>query len=267
MPKTAFIFSASFKQTWKLPTSTIFWNWSIFSGTATEQVDGRQYPVRRGDLVFINYGETHAFIPSSPDFGYYNVIFHPDLISQKLIAEENAFETLLLTAFNDFRGTSADSLIHFSGPERQLLETLLEDMLAECNSKQPGSFHILSGYMQVIFAKLLRKLNAAPQEAGMWQELLEYIDANLGEPLTLPALAERCFYNPSYFSRIFRKRYGKTLLEYVNDRRLTLAAQKLIQTELSIEEICRQCGWNDKTSFYRNFHRKFSMTPAEYRKK
>lgn len=239
----------------------------VFSGTAVQQVGEHAYPVRRGDLVFINYGQTHAFQPTDAEFAYCNIIFQPDFISSRLIAEENAFETLLLTAFDEFRGISAGSLIHFSGAERQLLETILEDMLAERSADRPGSFNILSGYMCVIFTKLLRKLGTAPVEDGVWQELLRYIDDNLGEQLTLPALAERCFYNPSYFSRVFRKKYGKTLLEYINDRRLVLAAQQLDQTEDSIEQICLQCGWQDKTTFYRNFHRKYGLTPAQYRKK
>ena len=101
----------------------------------------------------------------------------------------------------------------------------------------------------------------------IWQELLHYIDESLGQQLMLPALAERCFYNPSYFSRVFRKKVGKTLLEYIQDRRLELAAQQLSQTDASIEQILVRCGWQDKSTFYRNFHRKYGMTPAQYRKK
>ena len=47
------------------------------------------------------------------------------------------------------------------------------------------------------------------------EELFDYIDQNLGSDLTLSTLAGKCFYNPSYFSRAFKKETGLSPMDFL----------------------------------------------------
>lgn len=242
----------------------------ILQGCAMQRVGDNTYPVKRGDLLFINYGVTHAFLPQpNSTFSYYNVIFKPSFVREALLPSQNVFELLLLTVFDEFRDTTdtGKSLVTFSPAERPEIEQILASMLQECETRDTGYTTVLKGYLNVLFSKVLRKMSLfCPADSDdIWQEILAYIDENLKEDLSLPLLAERCFYNPSYFSRAFRKKQGMTPLEYVTQRRVELAARLLTDTSLSVEEISRQCGFGDKATLYRHFRKVHHCTPREYR--
>ena len=99
----------------------------------------------------------------------------------------------------------------------------------------------------------------------LWEELLDYIDANLDADLTLSTLAGKCFYNPSYFSRIFKERFDMSLTEYINRRRIDYAIRLFRETKISTEEIAERAGFSSKSSFYRVFTKITGRSPSEYR--
>lgn len=240
----------------------------VMSGSATECVNDEIYEVKRGDLIFINYQSTHTFDPDK-NFSYVNICFKPEIVDS-LITPENAFALLQLTAFDELRKDNEGGMVSFSGAERDEIEELLKNMLSEYRSKESFRRTVLESYMNILLVKILRKTNAGPQsveQSGAWQKIADYIDRNLGEELTLSALAQKCFYNPSYFSRVFKEHFNMSLTEYVNHRRVELAKTLLLKGELSVEEIAYRVGYSSKTSFYRAFMRVTGATPAEYKNK
>lgn len=239
----------------------------VMSGSATECVNDEIYEVKHGDLIFINYQSTHTF-NAGKNFSYINICFKPETVDS-LITPENAFALLQLTAFDELRKDNEGGMVSFLGTERDEIEALLKNMLSEYRSKEPFRRIVLESYMNILLVKILRKTNAEPQsieQSGAWQKIVDYIDRNLGEELTLSALAQKCFYNPSYFSRIFKEHFNMSLTEYVNHRRVELAKTLLSKGELSVEEIAYRVGYSSKTSFYRAFMRVTGSTPAEYKK-
>ncbi len=239
----------------------------VMRGSAVEKVNDGEYDVKRGDLIFINYRSTHTFI-SDDDFAYINICFKPDTVDS-LITPENAFALLQLTAFDELRKENNDGMVSFFGNERDEIETLLQSMLSEYRSKNSFRRTVLESYMNILLVKILRKTAAEPHSddrSGTWQEIADYIDQNLGEELTLSALAQKCFYNPSYFSRIFKEHFDMSLTEYINRRRIELAKKLLLKETISVEEIAYRVGYPSKSSFYRAFTRLTGTTPAEYKK-
>lgn len=73
--------------------------------------------------------------------------------------------------------------------------------------------------------------------------------------------------NHSYFSRYLNQEKGMTFYQYINSMRMTHVQEKLINTDLSMEEIAFECGYNDSRSFRRAFKENFNITPTEYREK
>ena len=179
----------------------------VIEGSASESVNDKVYEVSRGDLLFINYGSTHKFSPHGK-FIFYNLCFDPEIIANRIITRENAFDLLSLTALDELRdGDSTETIMHFRGSERQTLEAILSDMYEEYNSDMSERAAVLESYMTVLIAKILRKASPEIHSAnldGRWQDLADFIDTNITKRLTLAELAKKCFYNPSYFSRLFK---------------------------------------------------------------
>jgi AraC-like DNA-binding protein/mannose-6-phosphate isomerase-like protein (cupin superfamily) len=242
----------------------------VTDGSADQTINGETYHVRRGDLLFINYGSTHAFLPREK-VAFINVCFKPEVLAESVITPENAFAVLQLTAFDEIRRASyEDGVVSFCGAEREELEWIVKAMLAEYREKKHSWQTVLKSYMNVLILLLLRKLVDTVEDSeqqDVWKELCNYIDSNLDADLSLSALAGKCFYNPSYFSRIFKQRYGKTLTEYLRAKRIKRAKELLSDTDMTVEQIIQKIGFSDRSAFYSAFYANTGSTPSEYRLK
>lgn len=92
-----------------------------------------------------------------------------------------------------------------------------------------------------------------------------HIDAHYKEELRLADLASLVGMTPTSFSRFFKQRCGKSLMEYVIDVRLGHASRLLIDTTMSVSEICYECGFQNISNFNRIFKSSRSRTPKEFR--
>ena len=241
----------------------------VREGSATETVNDNTYEIRRGDFTFINYGSTHRFTPHD-EFCYTNICFAPEVLGDA-ITPENAFALLQLTAFEELRREEESGVISFTGTECGEIEALLGAMQTEYDEKRESWQTVLKSYMNILLVRLLRKLSAgqsgAAQGEGVWRELMDYIDRNPGGELTLSALAGKCFYNPSYFSRAFKEKFGVTLTEYIGKRKVEHAAMLATDKTLSGDQIAQLCGFPSKGALYRAFQRVKGISFSEYRQK
>ena len=240
----------------------------VTDGSALEIVNDAQYEVRRGDLLFINYGSTHQFNVHE-SFSYINVCFKPEILAETVITPENAFAMLQLTAFDEIRQESDNGMISFSGEERDEIEHLLRSMITEYKQRPDSWRTMLESYMNILFVRILRRVrfhSFEKDEPDVWKQLFDYIDQNLGSDLTLSTLAGKCFYNPSYFSRIFKERFEISVSEYINRRRIDHAIRLFQTTDFSAEHIAELSGFSSKSSFYRIFTKLTGKSPSEYRR-
>lgn len=237
----------------------------ILSGRVTHEIDGCRYSLRRGDMLFMNLGCTHAFF-SDTEYCYVNILFSPKMMADT----ENAFPLLTLTTFNEMRNDADFGKLTFFGKERTEAEEIINAMLREYKEQPSHWEQVLGNYLQTLLIKMLRKTEQGMDQkeiSHMWRELSEYIDRNLDTKLTLSSLAEKCFYNPSYFSRSFKEKFGMTMTEYITKKRLDRAVSLLSTTDLSLEEISEQAGFSDRAACTHAFAKYLGTNPKDYRKK
>lgn len=94
---------------------------------------------------------------------------------------------------------------------------------------------------------------------------LQFIDSHLAGPLPVSRLAACCYLSTDTFARVFRRCAGQTPTQYVQERRVTQAAQRLLFTCDSIEHIAESCGFGNRFYFSRLFTRRIGLSPAAYR--
>jgi AraC-like DNA-binding protein len=95
--------------------------------------------------------------------------------------------------------------------------------------------------------------------------VLHYIDKHLDQPLNNSRLAEIALASESRFIRRFREATGRTPGRYVQDRRLRRAAELLVATDHSIDQIAESCGFANRYYFTRVFAQRMGCPPARYR--
>lgn len=241
------------------------------AGAGTHYVNGVGYEVVRGDLLFINYRQTHAFTVDG-SMSHINFLLKPAFMSRELMNSENIFEIFALSLFDDFKGafTEATPVIRFRGGEMIELERLIEYMETEFRQKEAGYKSVLNACMQIVFLKMARKMkqngHMLNDIARITPEVLKYIEDNCFEKLTLKELAEKCFYNPSYFSRVFKECYGKSLTAFIQEKRVAKAAELLVSTDWNVDKICEWVGYGEsKKQFYKTFREYTGRTPHAFR--
>ncbi|KAA6321697.1 HTH-type transcriptional activator Btr [termite gut metagenome] len=85
------------------------------------------------------------------------------------------------------------------------------------------------------------------------QKVQEYVNEHYREDIRLNFLADMVGMTPVSFSRFFKLRTGKNLSEYIIDIRMGFSSRLLIDSTMSIAEICYECGFNNLSYFNRIF--------------
>jgi len=94
-----------------------------------------------------------------------------------------------------------------------------------------------------------------------------HLHENYTEPIVQADMARMLRMNPAAFSRFFKRATGRTMTAYVNELRLGHAARLLIETQLSVLEICYASGFNNAANFHRQFVRFKGTSPGKFRKR
>lgn len=87
------------------------------------------------------------------------------------------------------------------------------------------------------------------------------------EPLRLTELAEVAGVHPAHLARAFRERYGCSLSEFVQRRRLDLACERMRATDESLAAVAAAMGFADQGHFTRRFKARLGVTPGEWRRR
>lgn len=103
--------------------------------------------------------------------------------------------------------------------------------------------------------------------ANVVNDIINWIDNNIDKPLRIKDVAEHAGYSMWHFQRVFVHYQGVSLGRYIRERRLKLAAQALLETDISVYEICLKYGFGSQQTFTRTFSRMFNCPPGLYRKK
>ncbi len=94
---------------------------------------------------------------------------------------------------------------------------------------------------------------------------LEYIEDNLEKDLNLEEISEKMYYSKFHLNRIFSEKVGCTIYKYIQQRRLTESAKKLIETDKPILDIALEAGYNSQQSFTLAFKQIYLYPPQTYR--
>lgn len=101
---------------------------------------------------------------------------------------------------------------------------------------------------------------------GVLFEIDKEIKENYASNLTLRELSKKYYVNSAYLGQLFRKRYGQSFRDYLNNYRMEQAAIKLLRTDDKIYQIAKEVGYQDLDYFVNRFILAKGCTPSKYRK-
>ena len=115
-----------------------------------------------------------------------------------------------------------------------------------------------------VYCRLVKKYSAK-QYVPFVRKTVAYIESDLAGDLSLHTLAALQNINASYLSTLFHRETGKTVTEFVNEKRMELASRLLRTTQLQIQTVAQHCGMSDVNYFSKIFKKYYGSTPKQYR--
>lgn len=232
--------------------------YTLFAGT-------REYVLKAGDFFLMSSGILHG---DSERFRgkcvYESLVFDPNIMMinnyatvpflERLIEGENYFSILQITDDGELAKTLTE-----------LFKTVKTKTEGYAYSTISLLFKLL-GYIDL--HKLYERNEHYMKEGGklIWLKcVMNLIKQKYGESITLAQMADSAGFSPKYFCRVFHEVTHYTPMEYLNQYRINRAAEMLLSTEESIEDIAYYCGFNDISYFIKLFKRYKNKTPLKYR--
>jgi len=96
--------------------------------------------------------------------------------------------------------------------------------------------------------------------------VFDWITSNIEKDLRLSEAARIAEMNENAFSRFFSLRTRKTFVGFIQELRLQKAAKLLVENDMTITQVCYECGYNNVSNFNRQFLKHYKMNPMNYRK-
>jgi AraC-like DNA-binding protein len=193
------------------------------------------------------------------------VQFSPDLFTNKFSerVQSNSIRQLL---------TLAQKGLAFPIAAIKKVQPLLNSLISD-----PQDFYAVLKFLTVFYelslfcdeAQTLSSQSFAKadvhSDSRRVQRIQKYINDHYRDEIRLNQLAEMVGMTPVAFSRFFKIRTGKNLSDYIIDIRLGYASRALVDSTMSINEICYESGFNNISNFNRIFRSRKKCSPTEFR--
>lgn len=133
------------------------------------------------------------------------------------------------------------------------------ELLPDVKSSTALMKEIFSSYCKLVYKSSMK------QYSPIVKKTILVIESDISAELSLNTLAQKQGISEGYLATIFKKETGKTVLEYIKDKRIEHAMYLLANTHLQIQTIALHCGVMDVQYFSKIFKNKTGINPKEYR--
>ncbi|OBG37083.1 AraC family transcriptional regulator [Mycolicibacter heraklionensis] len=172
-----------------------------------------------------------------------------------------------------FLHENEDGLLRIELPvaDRPAIFNILNAMKSELTQRQDGDREAISALLTLLLVKLTR-LGADTidsvrhEDEPLLAEVFATIDRRYTEPLSLREVAREVSVSAGHLTTVVRRRTGRTVLEWITQRRMGEARRLLTDTRLSITEIGQRVGLPDAAYFTRQFRQTHGVSPSQWRK-
>ncbi|MGN1001644.1 MAG: helix-turn-helix domain-containing protein [Oscillospiraceae bacterium] len=238
----------------------------FYSGTADYIIEGITYRLQPGDVLFVRHHDIHRPVIST-DSVYERAVFwiKPGFL------EENSTETERLESCFDLASENRACLYSPAADRKARIKRLIAELENAMGDEAFGSAILARSHFLQLMVEFNRcVMSESPRQPQnidpKMDEIIRYINGNLDRELSVEVLSSMCYLSRYYFMRRFKEATGYTVHNYIQQKRLTAAAE-LLDSGMTITEAAAQVGFAEYSSFLRAFKKAFKMTPSEYMQK
>ena len=221
----------------------------IDGGEVEFVVENRRYILKKGDVLVIKPGQYHyaRHLFESP-YARYCIGFSSDFVfdkryAEKLLEKGEKFSILPDSPFNYLALSMKDMAAKKTEHDIVLFQSLIDAMLISLEDAKPDSGGIA-------------------KSGNNFQLILDYINNNLTSINKIEDISSALFFSKSYLMHLFKSELRVGVMQYVRDKKILLAHQKIRKGEKP-SEVYLMCGFSNYPSFYRAYTAYFGTSPKE----
>ncbi len=243
----------------------------VLDGAAEHTLNGETTVVQKGDYYIIDYGDAHQYrrLPDQP-FLIVNCLFRPEFIDGSL-KNCSRFEDIIsnyLIKLDNITFSNVPTRFTYHDGEEGAIARIVKRMMREYSEKSPGYLEIMRCYLIEIIILTMRQIcSGVRSESGITEYIVEYVEKNYMNPVTLGAISETLNYSVPYVSKQFKCDMGITFRDYLHKVRCGHGCRLLSNTDKKVEEIAQLVGYGDSKYFCRVFKKVMGMTTGEFKKR
>lgn len=234
----------------------------IASGFGFHYINGKEYPVKEGDIFLNVPGEFHDGMASNADpFRYFYIGFDFEYAQGA-----NAFDHIK-KMFDQVRSPVIQDELGIKAPFLGIFNELI-------NLKEYSDVMIKMHLHQVIimayrnyFANWDKRYylqNQTDTANQIVYEIIHYIDVNLLQIVELSELENQLGYTYSHLSHIFSKKTGLTIKQYYNRKRFEKAIDWMKESDMTLSQVAEKLGYQSLNAFSKAFRKQYGISPTEY---
>lgn len=247
-------------------THEYFQIYYIIKGRLVHFTENNKSTLSQGDMFIIPPGKPH-FIGDAENAIFYSFSFMKESLGE--ISDLNRLSLNFLTKLSQVDRIRPK--ITMPAEEVLFVENLMEQIYKEFESKKIGYGEVIRNCtisLVTIFARCyfaeMPKVLLSPDGREYILHCIEYIKNNFSEKLTLDELAQRSAMSKSCFRKLFFELTGTSVNKFVNICRIRKSVE-YIKKGYKITSIYGICGYEDFTTFYRNFKKIMGVSPNKYK--
>lgn len=257
----------------------VIWHWHeetefflVISGEAYIGLGSSNYILKSGEGIFVNANSLHTFkINKGESCIYKSIVFHPNIISG---APESIFEqkfVLPLLSCSLIDGVKLSPKINWQHKIIQNIQSICENYYTMTDGYEWRIRELLLNAWYELFQNM--KSNIYSQEVHQsilktrTKKMLSFIEANYENHIGLKNIAASANISERECSRCFKKVIGTSPIIYLMKYRVSVAARLLLDTDITITEICYAVGFKNLSYFSKIFKKYIQCSPQNYRKK
>ncbi|PWB27455.1 AraC family transcriptional regulator [Flavobacterium sp. HTF] len=228
------------------------------------------YDFNEGSMLFLAPNQLVGSTDYNSKTYCYILLIHPDFLLGYPLAKK-------IKQYGYFSYASNEAL-HLSDKEREVILSVYKIMEQELNSGVDefsqevviAQIELMLSYVNLFYKRQFITRKAVNNDILQKTETIldQYLNGlesiHLGVP-TVQYLSDQLHISPGYLSDMLRSLIGKSTQQYIHEKLIEKAKERLITTELTIAEIAYELGFEHPQSFSKLFKTKTNVTPLEFR--
>ncbi len=244
-------------------------------GGGSLRLGAREWPVEAGDAYVIapgevvGVGEDARGLRGAEGWGVY---FPPEVLGSQAPGAFLSWRSHpLLFPFVRGAGNPGAQRLKVPPEDRPSWSWRFSALDLELRERRDGYREAVLSHLTLLLVELSRLAadvvgDLRLKDEPLLAEVFGFIEEHYSESISLKDVARAVGLSRSHLTTVVRRKTGRTVLDWIAERRMAEARRLLVQTYLTVEEVGRRVGYGDPAYFVRSFRRAHGATPLGWRR-